>query len=219
MPNVLFGISRHQPLDVVAEGFCVQIPVRGNEGLLIHTQGRIQLARHLPRQAVDHLQQVFSITLLFDGLTQAQAGDVERQSLSCQLIRIRPFGKVPKHHIVGVQRLRNPDSGGTRGLQIRRKAKMVERIEAIAAADGEKAGRTQTPVQHVRKGRADPVVALVPAAVLEGQHQHKPPMRFARFGGLAVRRLLRARDPRPCQDHQQKGSRDSAKSYLSPHHC
>ena len=120
----------------------MQVPVGGDEGLLIHAEGWIQLPRHLPGQAVDHLQQVVGLALLLDRPTQVQSGDVQRHGLGGQLIRGRIvcFGKVPEDHIVGVQHLRNADGSGARWLQIRGKAQMVVRVEPIAAVDGEKAG-------------------------------------------------------------------------------
>ena len=61
---------------------------------------------------------------------------------------------------------------------------MVECIEAVIAADGQKSGRGKTPVQHFRDSFANPVQVRLVAAIVEGQHQDEPSRRRFRRGAL-----------------------------------
>ena len=74
-------------------------------------------------------------------------------------------------HGVGVERLRNADGSGSRWLKGLRKSQVIERVEAVGAADGQKARRFHAAIQNVGGGFADPVQIWLRRVVLKGQDQ------------------------------------------------
>ncbi len=169
MADAVLGIRRHEGLDVILEGVGVQALVRSKKGLLSHGVRRVELPRYLPCQAVERLQQLALVSILADLRPDVQVGDVQNFGIGRHLVR--RCRVMAENHVVGVQCLRNADRRCARRLQVRRQPQMIEGIEPIAAADGQKSRRVQAPVQNVRKRLADPVQVGGPTPVLEGKHQ------------------------------------------------
>src|SRR6185437_4678783 len=68
---------------------------------------------------------------------------------------------------------------------IQRQAQPVKRVEAVVAADGEKASGVEAAIENVRCAVANPVEVRLSGTVFKGKHKQQPPARRglrSRFG-------------------------------------
>ena len=119
---------------------------------------------------------------------------------------------IAENHVIRVEGLRDPDSRRPRRLQVQRQSEVIEGVQAIPPADGEKSRRVQPAVQNIGESLADPVQIGNARAVLERKHQQQTPMHLPRFGRLGIGWLLRAR-----AGNRQEEDKEEAESTKSLH--
>src|SRR5579863_6679690 len=75
------------------------------------------------------------------------------------------------HDRIRVESLRQLERTGSRGLKALRQAEMIERVEAVCAAERCKARGVEAAGKNLGGGFADPLDVWLAAAVVEWQHQ------------------------------------------------
>ena len=83
--------------------------------------------------------------------------------------------KTPHHNRIGIQRLRQLERTGARGLKPFRQAQVVQRIQPVCAAHRRKSRRSKAAAQNLRRRFANPLQARLAAAVVKRKHQQNPP--------------------------------------------
>ena len=104
-----------------------------------------------------------------DGGGHAQVGHVNQLRLGLNLVAVSAV--VAHHDVVGVERLRQLERAGARGLKTLGKAEVIEGIHAVGAGHGGESGRGKAGAQQVGGSFANPFEAGLAGTVVERQNQ------------------------------------------------
>ena len=184
MAQALRLVGLGNSADVLLKSVQMHALSRGNERLLGDAGIRIELARKLPGQGVENIDQVAHFAAGCDRLAHAQMGDVHKTGLSHNAGSI---GDVAAHHDrIRIQRLGQLERTGAGGMEPLRQTEMVQGIPAVGAAHGLKAHRAKAAADQFRRGLANPLQAGLPGTVVKRQHQQNAPTVGCRGGRRAI---------------------------------